>query len=133
MASSIGNPELVREDCWRVNGELLSLFIVSGGSLHLWRIVSKAKFGEAETPHVFETINILHDLKVALRVKIHECAAEQVELNGELGGEVSIDLAEHLVSCKDVLGVVFEIKNGDQLFVTNSLDSSIGEVSLLIQ
>ena len=111
MAGPIGNPELLAECRRGVNHKFLFGLVVRRRRLHLGSIVAVAKFGEAEAAHVLERVDFTHHGQVTLSVESHEGAAKEVELDGELGGEVSVDLSEHLVGGEDVLRVVLEVKD----------------------
>jgi hypothetical protein len=81
---------------------------------------------------MFEGVALLQEGQMALGVQAHQGASEEVELDSEFGGETAVDEPELLVGCKDVFGVSFEVKNGDEVFITDPLDPGVGEVSLLI-
>ena len=46
-------------------------------------------------------------------MQAHESTTKKIELDCELSGEITINIAKHLVSSENVLGVVLEIKDGN--------------------
>ena len=113
VTSPVCNPKLVRKSGWTVDCELLSFLVVSCCGFHLRCVVAKTQFSEAETPHVFKAVYILHYRQMSLRVQAHESTTKEIKLDCELSGEIAINIAKHLVSSENILGVVFEIKDGD--------------------
>lgn len=111
MASTVGDPELLTQSSWTINSELLGHVVVGGSGLHLWSIVAVSKLSKAEASHVLQGVNFVHDWQVSLRVQTSKGTAKQVELHGELCGEISVDLAHHFVSSENVLGVSFKIED----------------------
>lgn len=82
---------------------------------------------------MFEGVALLQEGQVALRVQAHQGASEEVKLDSELGCETAIDEPELLVGGEDVLGVSFEVKNGDEVFITDPLYPGVSEVPLLVE
>ena len=70
---------------------------------------------------------------MSLSVKSHQRATEQVELDCEFSGQVTINGSEHLMSSEDVLHIILEIEDGHQFLITHSLDLSICIHSHLIK
>ncbi len=68
MTGSIGDPELLRGNCGRVNNKLLSCWFVCCGSLHFGSIVAVAEFGETKAPHVFEAVYLFHERQMSFSV-----------------------------------------------------------------
>ena len=92
VASTVGDPELLGQGSWRVDHKLLGLLIIDSSGLHLWSIVSISQLSEAEASHVLERVNILQEWQVSLGMQSHQGATEKVELDGDLGGQVAIEL-----------------------------------------
>ena len=111
MAGTVSNPELLAHNSRRIDGKFLSLGVVDRSSLHLGRVVSITKLSEAEASHALQAIDLLHEGQMAFRMQSHEGTSEQVELDGEFSCDISIDLAEHLVSGENILWVVLEVKD----------------------
>jgi hypothetical protein len=133
VAGSICDPIFLRGGSWRIYRELLCSVVINGGGLHLWRVVTVAKLGEAEAAHNLEAVNLSHEWQVSIGVESHQSSAEKIELNGEFGGQSAVNLPQHFVSGEDIGGVVLEIKDGEKLCITNNLDSLHGQFSLLVQ
>ena len=87
--------------------ELFGLLIVSGRGLHLDRVVTVAELSEAEAAHVRQVIHLVHEGTVAVGVQGDQGATEQIELDGELSGEGTVHIGEHLMGGQKVLRVVF--------------------------
>jgi len=62
VAGTVCDPELLRKRGWTIDRELLCRVVIMGCSFHLGSIVSKAKLCEAETSHVFEAVNLSHEI-----------------------------------------------------------------------
>ena len=60
VASTVCDPELLGKSRRGVDSELLSLWVIDGGSLHLGRIVAVSKLGEAEAAHVLQGVDLAH-------------------------------------------------------------------------
>jgi hypothetical protein len=70
---------------------------------------------------------------VSLGVESHESTAKKVELDCELGAEVSIQKCELLMGSEDILWVIFEVKDGDNILIADSLDPGVSELSHLVE
>ena len=129
MAGAVGDPELLAKGRRRVDHKFLFRRVVDRSRLHLRRIVSVAKLGEAEAAHVLQRIDLAHEGQVALSVQSHETAAEKIELDGKLRCKVSIDQAQHLVRSENILWVVLKVKDRYQARVCHFLDLGIGAIA----
>jgi len=116
-----------------VYDEFLSRDIVRSCSLHLWSVVTISEFGEAEAPHDIKAVNTSHEWKMSFSMQGHKTSSEQIVLDSEFGSQTSIDLTKHLVSSKQVNWVVIKIKYGKQFGISNSLNSSVCEISLFVK
>jgi len=70
---------------------------------------------------------------VSLGVKSHESSSKKIELHGELGGQSTVHLTEHLVSSKNVDRVILEVKDREELCIAYNLNSCHCQFSLLVQ
>eukprot|EP00756_Hemistasia_phaeocysticola_P013731 Hpha_TRINITY_DN15297_c3_g3::TRINITY_DN15297_c3_g3_i1::g.65615::m.65615 len=117
----VGDPVLLCDRGGSVHDELVLLGVVGCGSFHLHSVVAVAQLGQAEAAHALERVDSITQLQVPVGSELQHGTTEEVELDSELGRQVSITLSAHFMHGEDVARVGEEVPNTHRVQVAHLL------------
>jgi len=107
---SVGDPVFLGKRVWGVHDEFFGFVVVDGCGLHLDGVVSVPQLRQSEASHVVQAVDTVEEfVVVALRPKLEDRPAKQVELDGHFRRHGRVDHRRKLVGGKYSEWIVSEV------------------------